>query len=137
VRHPTEYRRRCALSGALLFGSMSIAVPFPARAEVKVAGTPAAARLVADHDGIADAFAAMAAAFNVRYRTSAPLDGVISGTYAGSLNEVIARVLAGYSYVVRHVDEATEIVIVGRHGAQAAAPQPSLAPMKTFASQWR
>jgi hypothetical protein len=127
-----------ALSGALLLGSVTAGLSLPAHAEVKIAGTPAAARIVADHDPIADVLAAMAAAFNVRYRTSVPLDGVLGGTYAGSLGQVIARVLDGYSFVVRHAGGATEIVVLGRRGTAAStAVQPPAAAVSTFAAQWR
>ena len=129
--------RAPALFGALLFGSVTTGLPFPAHAEVKVAGTPAAARVVADHDGIADVLAAMAAAFDVKYRTSAQLDGVLSGTYAGSLSAVIARVLDGYSYVIRREGGTIEIVVLGRRGAASIAVQPPPASVNTFAAQWR
>jgi hypothetical protein len=133
----TEHRRRFALSGVLLSASMAAGLPLPAHAEVKIAGTPAAARIVADHDGIADVLAAMAAAFNVRYRASVPLDRVLSGTYTGSLGEIIARVLDGYSYVVRHEGDTVEIVVFARRGVASIAVQAPPAPVKTFASQWR
>jgi hypothetical protein len=129
--------RALALSAALLFGSATTGLLFPAYAEVKVAGTPAAARVVADHDGVAEVLAAMAAAFNVKYRASVQLDGVLSGTYAGSLREITARVLDGYSYVVRHEGGAAEIVVLGRRGAASIAVQPPPAPASTFAGQWR
>ena len=133
----TEHRRRFALSGVLLSASMAAGLALPAQAEIKIAGTPAAARIVADHDGIADLLAAMAAAFNVRYRASVPLDRVLSGTYTGSLGQIIARVLDGYSYVVRHEGDTAEIVVFARRGVASTTVQPPPAAVKTFASQWR
>ena len=121
--------------GLLLFASLAAAPPWPAHAEVKVAGTPAAVRVVAEGDRVADVLAAMAAAFNLRYRATIPLERATSGTYAGPLKDVLARVLDGYSYVIRHEGEATEIVILGRRGAESGAAEPP--PAKTFASQWR
>jgi hypothetical protein len=120
---------------AMLLGWLAAAIPDAARAEVNVSGTPASVRIVADHDAMAATLSALGA-FNVRYRTSVPLDAVVSGTYAGSLKEVIARLLDGYAYVVRHEGEVTEIVVFARRGARPVAVQPS-SPTKTFASEWR
>jgi hypothetical protein len=129
------YRYRCAfgLCAALMCG-----LTLPARAEVRVEGTPAAVRVTTSQDAISDVLAAFAVTFNVRYRTSVPLDAAASPTYSGSFGQVVSRLLNGYNYVIKADQEATEIVVLGRRGAAAmppAAPKP--APAKSVASQWR
>jgi hypothetical protein len=137
MRHAALPGVRFVRFGMPLFAALTTAAPLPAQAEVRVAGTPAAVRVVAERDQVTDVLAAMATAFNLRYRASIPLERAISGTYAGSLKDVLARVLDGYSYVIRHAGEATDIIIFGRSGTEAVASQPPPAATKTFASQWR
>jgi len=52
-------------------------------------------------DAIADVLSALAATFNVQYRTGIPLDAAASKSYAGSFRQVISRLLDGYNYVIK------------------------------------
>jgi len=73
----------------------------PACAEVHVAGSRAAVRITISRDTISDVLSAIAATFNVRYRTKFPLDAVADATYSGSFGQVISRLLNGYNYVIK------------------------------------
>ena len=57
--------------------------------------------------------------FNIRYRSPVALNDVIDGTYAGPLNRVLSRLLAGYNYAVKQGDPEIEIIVVSRYGEQA------------------
>jgi hypothetical protein len=96
-----------------------------ARAEVHVEGDLTAVRVTTSHDAISDVLSALAAALNVRYRTAIRLDAAANAAYSGSLGEVVARLLDGYSYVIKRNQETVEIVVIGRRGEVAVpAPRP-------------
>jgi hypothetical protein len=132
VQRAALRRHRCsfALATALSCGVASVAA-----AEVNVEGTPAAVRITTSQDTISDVLAAVAATFNVKYRTAIPLDAAANATYSGSFGQVISRLLNGYSYVIKKNQDATEIVIFGKRG-EAALP-PKAAPAKGNLSRWR
>jgi hypothetical protein len=69
------------------------------------------------------------ATFNVRYRSSIGLDEVIEGTYAGSLRQVLSRVLDGYNYATKQNGSNLEVVVFGRRG-ERAIPAPIIIPVR-------
>ena len=109
-----------------------------ARAEVHVEGSPAAVRITTSQDAIADVLSAVAATFNVGYRTAIPLDAPANAAYAGSFGQVMSRLLDGYNYVIKTDQGSTEIVVFGRRGEVAIPPPaPKAPPAKGIVSQWR
>jgi hypothetical protein len=105
-------------------------------ADVQVEGTPAAVRVTTNQDTIADVLSAFGTNFNVKYRTAVPLSAASNGTYSGSLAQVVARLLDGYSYVIKKDQDTTEIVVFGRRGEAAIPPKAPPAP-KGVLSRWR
>ncbi len=78
------------------------------------------------------------------YRATATLDGPVSGTYRGSPQQVLARLLDGYNYVVKKEAGPLEVLVLGRRGDRAiAAPRPQAPPAAnaagatSLARQWR
>jgi hypothetical protein len=67
--------------------------------------------------------------FNIRYRSAVVLDDVKSGTYAGSLEHVLSRLLDGYDYAIRHDDATLDVIVIGRSGEQAQ-PAPLIIPIR-------
>lgn len=108
-----------------------------ARAQVVVEGTPVAVRVTANQAAISDVLAAVAANFNAKYRSAIPLDAPAGPAYAGSLAQVIARLLDGYNYVVKRNGDAAEIVVFGRRGEVALPPPARSAPPAGILSRWR
>ena len=106
-------------------------------AGVLVEGTPAAVRVTADRAAIADVLAAMGDSFHASYRSAIPLDAAAGPAYAGSLAQVIARVLDGYNYVVKRNGKASEIVVFGRRGEIAIPPPAPREPAAGLLSRWR
>jgi hypothetical protein len=131
--------RALGLSATLLLGVLWAGVSTTGHAEVNVTGSLTATRVMTNQDAISDVLSAIAATLNVRYRTSVPLDGVVSGTYSGSFGQVISRLLNGYNYVIRHDGETVEIVVFGKHGERPVAVRPPSDPSskKGIVSQWR
>jgi len=105
-------------------------------AEVRVEGNPKAIRITTAQDAISDVLGALAATFNVQYRTAIPLDAAASETYTGSFGQVISRLLGGYNYVIKTDKETVEIVVFGRRG-EVAIPAPAAPPPKGILSRWR
>jgi len=64
-------------------------------------------------------------------------DGVIRGTYAGSLRYVISRILTGYNYLVTQNGGTLEVVVLGRHGESAVPASTSNLPTTRSQTDWR
>src|SRR6266446_6322944 len=114
-------QRRCLFALSVVFvGSL----PTIASAEVHVEGSPALVRVSTSRDTISDVLSALAATFNVQYRTAIPLDAAADATYSGSLQQVISRLLDGYNYMVKTDDsKTTEIVVFGTRGKVVNPPK--------------
>jgi hypothetical protein len=117
------------LLAAVLLGVLGPAVSTTSHAEVTVAGSVTAVHVKTNQDAISEVLSAIAATFNVRYRTLVSLDGVVSGTYSGSFGQVISRLLDGYNYVIKHDGETAEVVVYGRHGERPMAARLPPAPL--------
>jgi hypothetical protein len=98
----------------LLLGISAAGAPTIAQAEVHIEGTAAAVHVTTDKESIPDVLSAFETPFNLRYRTSVPLDGNVSSEYSGSLAHVISRLLGSYDYVITHGQGAIEIVVSGK-----------------------
>ena len=92
---------------------------------LRLQGTADSLRLEVRDSTIATALAAMGRAFNVQYRSSTALDDPITGTYAGSLTRVIARILDGYDYTIMHEGPTVEVAVFGRNRGQAEPARPT------------
>jgi hypothetical protein len=109
-----------------------------AYADVDVQGDIASMRITANHTPIAEALSALGPTLHVGYRASIPLEGTINGTYAGSLGQVLERILNGYNYVIRKEGDVIELIVIGRTGDRAVAVEPpKAAPDKNPATDWR
>ena len=122
------YRHRhwpCSPSAVRKPGGVAITAFGPG--SLRAQGTPGALRLQVHDSTIAAVLATMRRAFNLQYRSSIALDDPITGTYAGSLAHVIARILDGYDYAITHEGPAVAVVVFGRSRgrAQPARPAPA------------
>jgi len=122
-----------SLAVALTCGLATIA-----SAEVHVEGNTTAVRVTTGQDTINDVLSALAAVFNVQYRTAIPLEAAAGKTYSGSFGRVIYRLLDGYNYVIKKDQETIEIVVFGRSGS-ATIPAQAITPLPTkgVLSRWR
>jgi hypothetical protein len=112
-----------------------------ARCEVSVEGTVAALRIKAEQAPLAEVLSALEARLGVRHSALIALDDVtVAGTYSGTLEDVLTRLLSGLNYVIETRQEAIEIVIVSRPGAMPPPfiDKPPPAPANANpAAQWR
>jgi len=112
ARAALRCRRACA-AAALVTAVVAILPAYSARAEVRVTGTAEAVRIEARDATVADVLSALGAGVGLQYRSGAPLERQVSGTFAGSLRRVLARVLEGYDFVLKERSGTPEVVIIG------------------------
>jgi hypothetical protein len=112
------------LAAAAVLAACAWSAPLPARAELSIAGPPAAIRLEANGASLEEILLALQTGFNLRYRTLAALDGTVSGTYRGPLAHVAAQLLERYDFIMRVSAQTVDISVLRRH-AQGGPPEPA------------
>src|SRR5215470_16588022 len=105
-RHVLSCGWQCSSVVAL---TLACGAATPAAAEVNVEGNAAAVRVVTSRDTVADVLSALGTTFNVRYRSATALDAAAQASYSGSVEQVIARLLDGYNYVIKRKAETIEV----------------------------
>jgi len=138
---PNPLMRMLPWLRALLLVLPPLVCAAPARSEVSVEGTPAALRVKAEQASLLEVLGALEARLGVRHSALIALDDVkFGGTYSGTLEDVLRRLLAGLNYVIKTQEAEIEVVIVGRPGDAPPAfvdkPPPPAANANP-AAQWR
>lgn len=119
------------LLGALLTAS-------GAHADVRVSGTADGVTLSVDGETVDSALAALARAFDIKVRSSAPLTRELYGAYSGTLGQVVAKLLNGQNFVMRRDRGALEIVVFSNRASTAAeARKAAPPPQPGIVSRWR
>lgn len=93
-----------------------------------IEGDAAALHVEVRQTTIADVLSALES-FNMRYRSATGLDEMLTGTYAGSLGHVVARLLNGYNYATKQDGSRFEVTIFGKRG-EFAVPAPIVIPIR-------
>jgi hypothetical protein len=89
-----------------------------------VQGSPARVHLEVRQTTIASALSALRTVYSVSYSSSIALDDIRDGIYAGSLRQVIARLLSSYNYVIKSDRAGLDVDIYDKIGEQAV-PAPT------------
>ena len=101
-----------------------------ASAMTKVEGESNAVSLTAENAPIGEVLAELSAKFGLVYTPTPSLDRTVGGTYSGTLQQVLARILDGCDYVVSYSVDKIELKILGQSGStthpSSLPPQPSL-----------
>jgi hypothetical protein len=74
----------------------------------------------------------LSASFQVHYRSSIKLEKRLTGSFAGSLQRVVTRVLEGYTFIAETNKDRVEITVLGprNYGVSESAPNsPTAAPL--------
>jgi hypothetical protein len=119
----------CTIQGLhAQYSDSTAAVPRPERSDswVRIQGDAAAVRLDVRQTRIADVLSALSK-FDIVFQSRIRLDEIRNGTYAGSLDYVISRLLDGYDYVIKQDKAKFEVSIYDKHGGQAV-PAPVSIP---------
>ena len=93
--------------------ALLLAAPGPVAAKVEIVGAPDAMQLSAEEAPLREVLAAMAAQFNLTYEPTPELDRLVGGTYSGTLQQVLARILDGYDYVTNFSPNGIELKVWG------------------------
>src|SRR5690348_111554 len=87
--------------GALLMAALLGVSSGRAAAQVRVSDAGAGRVEVEAHDAsVRDVLDALKASHMIQFRSSDALSRVVTGTYTGTLAQVLSRVLKGYNYVL-------------------------------------
>jgi hypothetical protein len=92
-------------------------VSSPTMAETRVTGAVEAVRLEAGDATVDEAFAALGAAFGLRYRSPGALDRRITGIYEGPIEHVISRLLVGYNFIIITSSGSAQVIVVDNPSA--------------------
>jgi hypothetical protein len=113
--NPFQFPRRAAprFMFAILLSAFVQALSSPVRGEVRMQGDANALHLYLRDATVEEALTALSAEFNVRCRTPAILDRRLTGTYGGSLRQVISRLLDGYDFVTKISRDRVELFVYG------------------------
>lgn len=110
-----EHRRSFVLgalgAAAFIVGAATLAAP--AWSAPRVSGSPAALSVQVEDATLADVLDDFRAHFAFDYRSAAPLDRRLSGSYRGPLHHVLRRLLTGYDYVVKTSDGRVQVSVYG------------------------
>ena len=90
-----------------------------ARAEVQVTGAPDAIKVDAKETSVEELLTALRKAYGLQYWSSANLSRSVSGTYAGSLQQVVSRalMLQGYDFIAETSEHGTIVAVYGKSAA--------------------
>jgi hypothetical protein len=107
---------------AVLLGAALAVAPAPVLAEMQVSGSAEAVTIQAGDASLEEILAALNRAFGVRYELSVNLDKSLSGTYEGSLPEVLKGILNGYNFVLYTDKGALAVTVAGIANAPGTSP---------------
>jgi hypothetical protein len=99
--------------GAIVLGVGLATAPMAAFAEAQVRGSPNAVSVEAKDASVEEILVALTNAFDVHFRSSADLETRLTGTYEGTLQQVVADVLRGYNFVMKSGEKGVEITLLG------------------------
>jgi hypothetical protein len=116
--------RPSAFHGIAALGLLCLSVfsATQANAEVVVDGDRDQMQVSVDNDTVATVLQALGQKGNLHYRSSLPLNKVIGGSFSGSLEHVLSRVLVGFDFVVHYNPQGVEIFVYGESGATSVPP---------------
>jgi hypothetical protein len=106
---------------ALALVTLTIA-PSLAVAETQVRGKPDAVSVEAQNSSIEEILIALSNSFNLRFRSSANAEKRFTGTYQGSLQQVMTQILRGYDFFIKSDENGLEITLLGLGKTFAVAP---------------
>lgn len=114
-------RIKTMVGSVAVFGTLLISTLCPAVAAAEVQGQQDDIQLTAQNASTTEILDALSAKFKLTYRLSPSAGHTVTGRYAGSLRQVLGRVLDGSDYIVTVVDGGVDVVVLGVSGAAAIA----------------
>jgi hypothetical protein len=132
---PIEHRRAklpvslpSRMTGAVaVVGALLIATSRPCSAGTEVQGQADEMQLTAQNASVKEIFEALSAKFTLIYKLPPNIGHTVTGRYAGTLRQVLGRILDGNDYIVTIVDGRVDVVVLGASGATAGATPAGIA----------
>jgi hypothetical protein len=112
---------------ALLVG-LALVVPITATAAPEISGTPEAVSVDAQHSSLKEILSGLHQRFDVQFQSTANLDAPLTGTYQGPLRQVLARLLAGYNFIIITKQGEIEVTVLGKAQSTSTTTVASNAP---------
>ena len=112
------------LIGLAAIASTLFTAQAPAQAASEVQGKPTDMRLLVDNASNQEVLQALSTSFGLTYSLPQNVGRNLTGTYSGSLRQVLARILDGTDYILTVSDGAFEVVVLG-HPAPPKSPLPT------------
>jgi hypothetical protein len=112
LRSTTDFSVAAPIAAIALVIALVI-TPTWARADIQVRGTPEAVVVEAQNATVEEILVALTDAFKVRSRSAANLDKRLTGTYEGTLQHAVSRILKGYNFVMKSGPSGLEITLLG------------------------
>ena len=100
-----------------------------ADAEVAIDGGRDEMQVRVENDTVGHVLEALGQNGNLHSRSATPLNKVIDGSFSGSLEHVLLRILDGYNFVIRRNPQGVEVFVFGESGAAPIAPAPAAGPI--------
>ena len=127
-RHSHRPLRRGAIATAA-FAFSFVAGQAPATAASEVQGDPTDMRLLVENASTEEALQALAGSFGLVYSLPANSGRTLTGTYSGTLRQVLARILDRTDYILKIADGTVEVVVLGPSGGSSVvSASPPVAP---------
>ena len=129
---PRMRDRRCivSLAGALLLlGTVS------SKAELRISGQRDSLTVEAQDTTLRDILEALHRRFAFEYHARAHLEQTVTGTYAGSLQHVLSRVLAGRDYTMRLSSRGVDVVLFDE--SRSGRPTSSKSFRSAASGRWK
>src|SRR5262249_22640199 len=82
----------------------------------------------AQNTSIEEILSALSGKFNLRYHSSANLRGQVTGTYKGTLRDVVMRILAGRSFFINSTAGVMEVTVLEKAPTVSTPMQAPRAP---------
>jgi hypothetical protein len=110
-----------------VFAGLAFVWATEADAGVIVEGDPGEMRVGVENETVGQVLETLSQTLNLRYRSVAPLNKVIGGSFSGPVGQILSRVLAGFDFVVVSQPQGLEVVVYGESGKNQVLPQPTAA----------
>lgn len=97
-----------------------------AEAQVCLSGTPERVVLTTNDATLAEILTELRSVFDVEIKLQGGTARKFTGTYIGSVRQVLSRLLRGEDYVLRSTAEGIGMLLLGMSASNSAAAPPSL-----------
>lgn len=105
--------RTNGISVAALLVGLALVAPITAFAAPEISGSPDAVSIDAQHSSIKEILSELHQRFDIQFQSTANLDAPLTGTYQGPLRQIVARLLAGYNFVIITKQGGIEVTVLG------------------------